>query len=425
MVTAAVDADGMAVETVGTDAAADSASEAVAPYPELDPAVCAPSAPLELFGYDPSYQALQSQQGGTWRFVQDKNWYLLTVLQQVPVVRQALAASPVLAGLAQKREVALRQAAAKCATDPACLTAQVAWTPDEITATAAEVATVLAPTQVVGKHLRPSGRFALLAKLDDVALLTKATTEALTRLQSVFASFGAGQQTLAADLAAIAQDHPQSMAFFEPLLWAALAGLQHDGRDQAGRYEPLAAGENQAALARLKTIDWAAWRFSLVLSPGWGPDDLQTPLSANGKDHCDIAAARFKAGLAPFILLSGGHVHPDKTPYAEALEMKKYLMQQHAIPENALIVEPHARHTTTNMRNAARLMLAYGIPPDKPALIATDVAQAFYILHLDTRCKEELGYVPYRTVQSLSAEDDCFLPAAESLAADARDERDP
>ena len=60
--------------------------------------------------------------------------------------------------------------------------------------------------------------------------------------------------------------------------------------------------------------------------------------------------------------MSGGFVHPAQTPYAEAIEMKKALIADFSIPQEAILVDPHARHTTTNMRNAARLLYRYAIP---------------------------------------------------------------
>ena len=70
----------------------------------------------------------------------------------------------------------------------------------------------------------------------------------------------------------------------------------------------------------------------------------------------------YRQHQAPFIIVSGGRVHPYHTPYNEAFEMKKYLMDVWQIPESAIIIEPHARHTTTNFRNAARIMFRNGFP---------------------------------------------------------------
>ena len=91
---------------------------------------------------------------------------------------------------------------------------------------------------------------------------------------------------------------------------------------------------------------------------------------------CRLAALQYAKGVAPFIVTSGGKVHPYKTKFCEATEMKRYLVEKLHIPANAIIVDPHARHTTTNMRNAARLIYRYGIPLIKPALPLLQKAKA-------------------------------------------------
>jgi uncharacterized SAM-binding protein YcdF (DUF218 family) len=102
---------------------------------------------------------------------------------------------------------------------------------------------------------------------------------------------------------------------------------------------------------------------------------LQTALTAGGRQRATHAALDYRAHKAPFILVSGGYVHPSQTRFSEAIEMKRALMTDLHIPESAIIVDPHARHTTTNMRNAVREMFRYGIPTDKPGLVVSDSGQ--------------------------------------------------
>jgi uncharacterized SAM-binding protein YcdF (DUF218 family) len=98
----------------------------------------------------------------------------------------------------------------------------------------------------------------------------------------------------------------------------------------------------------------------------------ESNLSPAGRLRDELAAKRFRDGKAPFLIVSGGFVHPIRTEFSEAIEMKHDLMTRFGIPADSIIVDPHARHTTTNMRNAARLMYRYGIPFDKTALVTTD-----------------------------------------------------
>ena len=107
-----------------------------------------------------------------------------------------------------------------------------------------------------------------------------------------------------------------------------------------------------AAIARARTLDWSHYPYTAIVVPGIGPDDLDVSLSARGKLNVRLAAARFAQGLAPFTLVSGGRVHPRGTHYAEALEMRRALMERFGIPGDCIVVDPYARHTTTNLCNA-------------------------------------------------------------------------
>lgn len=394
--------------------------------PGLDPALCGVLPAMDWMGAKLDYTMTHSGSTVT-AAIQDKNWYLLTLLQSAPY-RKALNGNAGIQALSQSRSIALHGAPGPCGKETACTAKVLSWTSQEIVATAKQATAVLAVTDLVQKHLRPSGVWAHYAALEDTALLTHAVQDTMEQVQRVYAEREANRVDLADAVTAIAASHALEASqtlFFEPILWLALDGLQHSQRTQAGLYEPLAGGENAAALAEVQETAWKDWRFGLILVPGWGPTDLTLPLSELGREHCDLAATRWKAKVAPFVLVSGGHVHPDDTPYSEALEMKKYLIGTHGLPASAVIVDPHARHTTTNLRNAGRLALQMGIPVDKPLLTTTDLMQSFYITILGKRCLEELGYLPWRLLTSLGENDNCWLPAGQVLTADPRDERDP
>lgn len=239
-------------------------------------------------------------------------------------------------------------------------------------------------------------------------------------------AFGLPPERLAPLVAGVASAASADALWFEPLEALAIAGLRADGRDEAVRYEPIDAGENAAALARLARIEWRAWRFGAIVVPGQGPEDPDTVLSPLGRQRCDVAVKRWQARLAPFLIPSGGHVHPDRTRYAEAIEMKRYLMEQYAVPEDAILVDPYARHTTTNVRNTTRMLLDAGMPPDTPVLVTSDLGQSFYIAALlKPRCERELGYVPWRGGAALGRTDSCLRPTPDVLYLDASDPLDP
>lgn len=102
-------------------------------------------------------------------------------------------------------------------------------------------------------------------------------------------------------------------------------------------------------------------------------------------------------------------------------------MKKYNIPEDAILIDPHARHTTTNFRNADRLIFRYGIPADKPDLFITSKSQHDYVMNknFDIRNTHELGYLPYRDKKSISNHDVVFYPVMESLHMDPLDPLDP
>ena len=203
--------------------------------------------------------------------------------------------------------------------------------------------------------------------------------------------------------------------------------LELNERNQAADYEPMAETVNKAAVDRIKTIRWTDFPYTLILVPGAGPDDPNVPLSATGMLRCRVAALRFREGMAPFLVVSGGNVHPYKTRYNEAIEMKRFMVDVLHIPENAVIVDPHARHTTTNLRNTVRLLYRYGMPMDKPALTSTSTGQSQSITNgsLEARCRKELGYAPYRTGKRLSETEAEFYPLVDALQINPLEPLDP
>jgi hypothetical protein len=222
-------------------------------------------------------------------------------------------------------------------------------------------------------------------------------------------------------------DRPALDLFFLPSLRFSSELILLNHRDEAGRYEPMELGENAAAFQRVKTIEWAKYPYSVIVVPGAGNEGPGVNLSPAGRLRDELAAKRFRDGKAPFLIVSGGFVHPIRTEFSEAIEMKRDLMTRFGIPADSIIVDPHARHTTTNMRNAARLMYRYGIPFDKTALVTTDPSQSQSIESsaFDKRCMDELGYVPQKILSRLSAFDLTFLPIRSSLQANPLEPLDP
>jgi hypothetical protein len=224
----------------------------------------------------------------------------------------------------------------------------------------------------------------------------------------------------------VALESKESKLFFYPSLTFALHFLEMNEREQAADFEPMAKGENKPAADRIKNIKWEYYKYSVILIPGAGPDESQVALSAEGMLRCRLAAIQYKKGLAPFIVTSGGKVHPYKTKYCEATEMKQYMIDKLGIPASAIIIDPHARHTTTNMRNTARLMFRYGMPFDKPGITCTTKGQSNMIGNtLIARCLKELNAAPYKNGVRLSETEIEFYPLIEALHINPTEPIDP
>ncbi len=189
------------------------------------------------------------------------------------------------------------------------------------------------------------------------------------------------------------------------------------------------AKENGPALAALAARDPRASHalYDLIVVPGYTPLDATeaTPVvHPTAAARLDAAVAHLRGGGAPIILVSGANVHPDGTPYVEAMLMKRYLLE-HGVAESLVLVEPCARHSHTNLRNAGRFMLRYGL---EKALVVTSRDQAFYFANprlsgFEERCLADFGYrvgdfvsLPESTVE--------FRPSANVLRR-GDDPRDP
>jgi hypothetical protein len=137
----------------------------------------------------------------------------------------------------------------------------------------------------------------------------------------------------------------------------------------------------------------ARWPFLIV--PGYTPRFRARPgLPRKAIERLELALADLNAGLAPAIIVSGGTVHTDEN---EAVLMRAWLLERGVDPAR-VVLEPCARHTTTNLRNAGRILLSHGA--SEAVVVTSDgrfFEQSYYVgfpwlssFHL--RCLAELGY---------------------------------
>lgn len=163
---------------------------------------------------------------------------------------------------------------------------------------------------------------------------------------------------------------------------------------------------NAAARELIRTFDaWERYAHAAIVVPGYTPLDTATAqpgVHPVARRRLEMAIGYFAQGAAPFIVVSGANVYPAGTAYYEALEMKAELLQM-GMDEDRIVVEARARHSTTNLRNAGRIMLEHGM---RSVLIATvgggvmgsDLfGQDFYLANpgmstFYARCERELGY---------------------------------
>lgn len=383
--------------------------------------------------------------------VQDKNFYLLSLIENDAKASNAIAADHTIFSIVTERRSAAAAAQKSCKNDSACLLKSLLWTDEEIRAVSIALERLTATNPgvraMVETKLRPSHAYILFEGQSSGSLLAYAWQICAGGLNDVISVYGLGMaprywpidsmtadtkspefQRQAASFASSAATPSEAPAlFFEPSLRATLSLLALNHRDEAGRHEPMETGVNQSAVKLIASTQWQKYPYTVIIVPGIGPSDRDTPLARMGHTHCALAAQAYKDGKAPFILVSGGYVHPAQTRYSEAIEMKRALIDEFHIPESAILVDPHARHTTTNMRNAAREIFRYNIPTDRPAVVVSDAGQLAYIAakSLSDRCIREMGYVPYRIVRQEGDINLVVMPLIESLQQDPLDPLDP
>lgn len=384
---------------------------------------------------DPGYRLLNAK-----NIIVNRNFYLFTLLEQLPEVSSLL-----LKDTTQQRWNNIFRGKL-----------QSARTPEDLRFDEATVARFNARwTQMLQQHpremgdllqhMRRSGFFQLYAADPDSTLLMKAWQDATGGVNYILNAYTtnkgfrypkidsaafyvespAYKAALTQLLHALARKKIRTPLFFQPSLEAAVGLLLLNKHDECARYMPLEE-TNAGAYAKVKSVDWDKYTYSALLIPGAGPGN-NDPISDAGKNRCRIGAEIYHKGSAPFIIVSGGHVHPFGTLYAEAVEMKKYMVDELKVPPDAIIVEPHARHTTTNVRNAVRIAWKSGMPLQKRMLCVSDALQLYYISSpvFSKRCEEELNYQPAAGIQQADLYYLSFVPDLKSLQANSMDPLDP
>ncbi len=163
-----------------------------------------------------------------------------------------------------------------------------------------------------------------------------------------------------------------------------------------------------------------------LLVPGYTPLGARQPILLHPRAVRRLRRAKQLAKRlgTRWIVVSGAAVYPEGTPFVEAEQMAAWLNDA-GWPAERTLIEPHARHTHTNLRNAGRLLLERSIGE---ALVVSDLLQSFYIgsperSGLAARSRRELGYFPGE-VRRLRPRVTLFRPAEDVFRA-GPDPRDP
>lgn len=377
----------------------------------------------------------------TQDILQEKNFYLFSSIQQNSHVDNLLRKNKVLQEIAQKRYTKIKHSLSNNNPDINMLVKAYYLSPQDIQAVSVELKSLLKNEKVltdwVNHSLRPSKAYARFEHLPDAEYLTKSWELCANAMNHILDVYGLGEKPMYPKIDSISYDVHSSFfkgsiyfwsdalflhsnwknaLFYQNTLDFSLALLYMNHRDEAARYEPMELRENKSAVENIRNIDFSQYKYAAIVVLGNGPENYRDRLTALGKLNLLLGVIEYRSGKAPLIIVSGGHAHPYRAPFAEAIEMKKELMERFHIPEEHIIIDPHARHTTTNLRNASRLIKQYGIPFNKKCLAVSHNSHIDYVNSevFHERCLKELGYLPVLLQERISATAIEFVPQIES-----------
>lgn len=353
----------------------------------------------------------------------DKHWSLMAE-RMFPLVA-SIAPDKALAAVLAQRKARIDA----CALASKCLLLAATWNETEMDAVAAAV-----PASRSAPGIADDGARAQVARelrgLNAILQIYGFGNQSRYPMidGSVEKADSAGFKALVADAIWLADAGKNDPAVqLDPSIALAIALIDANERRDAVQFEPLDKAHNAAPFALARKTDWKRYRYSAIIIPGVGPDNPAITVSARSKLHLQLAARRFAQGDVAFIITSGAAVHPKGSQFVEAVEMRRTLVERFGIPFDRIVIEPYARHTTTNLRNATRRLHAMGAPLDQQTLIVANASQSAYISSPEfaARNPAELGFDPGTIGRRYSPYEVEFLPSAKSLRIDPWDPLDP
>lgn len=168
----------------------------------------------------------------------------------------------------------------------------------------------------------------------------------------------------------------------------------------------------------LAVVPGASEQWGHHRAPPARSDADGTRVSDQFLSRIDHAMSLLTRDVVRYVLISGGSVDARRPEYNEALRGRAALLARHAARwtgpgalQDRVLVDPVACHSTTNLRNAARLAVQLGLDrvviatsmPPTPILwprllpLIGQTNQGWYFLHhrvstFDWRCRRTLGY---------------------------------
>ncbi|WP_178989551.1 YdcF family protein [Winogradskyella schleiferi] len=405
---------------------------------------------ITLSEFNRNYSFLESNS-----IVKDRNFYWATLIENNVTIKNFIKNNEALSAYLETSKQRLSNIANQNNPTAAQYANALKFSNNEVIAISTAVKDVAATNANVfidfsNTHIGPSGAFNQFKEITNVDRLQQLILEEMLKgINQIIDTYAAGIDPTYPDLDGVSYDvnsaqyklllrnlvtdlyanTDQMELFYQPFLNFALGVMEINNRDEAGRFMPLKLGENAAAYQNIQTINWDDYQYSMIVVLGDAPNssgDLPN-ISIGGMQRSDHGVDLLNQGLAPLIVFTGANVAPFQSEYHEAIEMKNYIMDNYNISESKILVDPHARHTTTNMRNVGRFIYKYGIPHDKKAIVSTATSQSSYVSSsvFLTRCTNQMNHIPMTLHNRLSDFDIEFTPNIEVLHLDSSDPLDP
>lgn len=376
-------------------------------------------------------------------------FYLSYGLEKNPKLKEIIVKDDILYRFFLTKEESLQHAILNC-TDMDCMVEAISLSEDENDEIISRLSKIYNQNNQVFSDfmqstIRPSHSYEFYTHYSDSALFIKAWEEERNGINYIYkaylqnkgliyprvdsAKFEVGSMDYLKAVKQIVQHSikdKKSNVFFRFSKDIAIAILQLNDRDEAIRFYPLSK-VNQEAYTYIPTIKWEDYSYSGVLVLGIGPKNNGIALSEGGKRNCRMGVKLYRDKKTPLIVVSGGYVHPYGTPFCEAEQMKIYLMDSLGIPEKAVIMEPHARHTTTNIRNTNRIFLRHGVPGNLPIILASNKRHMDYIVSDRFRkvYLRDIGFVTHSRLSRISDTTASYYPTMSSFQINTTEPLDP